>query len=167
MGDSVSLGLGAGKQCARRAARAVVTMVVAAALASVAACGDGTPEKVNPTSPNAGMPNGLPTELPTDHPLARAVGIPKGFPIPSGAKQEVVGLGNGQALSLTGVSLDDAFTFYRKALPEAGYTIDSDNTASRQTPGIIKFTGQSVSGTVTGVKLGGQETTIVTFGKSE
>jgi hypothetical protein len=93
------------------------------------------------------------------------VDIPQGFPIPPGAKQDVTALGNGQALRLTGVSAADAFAFYRKALPGAGYKIDSDKPGSGPTPGLISFTGHGVSGDLTGVDVAGQSNIIISFGK--
>jgi hypothetical protein len=93
------------------------------------------------------------------------VDIPQGFPIPPGAKQDVTELGNGQALKLTGVSAGDAFAFYRKALRDAGYTIDSDTAGSGPTPSLISFTGHGVSGVLTSVDIAGQSNIIISFGK--
>jgi hypothetical protein len=62
------------------------------------------------------------------------------------------------------VSADDAFAFYRKALPAAGYTITSDNAGSGPiSGGALGFTGHDVSGELGGVDVAGQSAVIITF----
>jgi hypothetical protein len=163
----------------RRAARVGVGVAAAAAaIVLVAACGESGDGGVAapsvsatgsiglPTSLPSGLPTSLPTGLPTGLlPSISGTNIPKDFPIPPGAKAEVRSVGGKDALSLTGVSADDALAFYRRALPGAGYKIVSD-VGGGALPGGLGFTGHGVSGAVAGADSLGQSVVLVSFVKA-
>lgn len=171
MKDGVRSGPGA--WYGRRVAHAAAGVAAAAvALALVAGCGgsssDGSavPQATLPT----GLPTGLPTDLPTDLPTALSslasqipdiAKVPENFPIPPGAEKDVTEVGGGETLTLTGVSAEDAFAYYRTALPKAGYEITSDNATSFG--GAISFKGKDVQGVLSGADVLGESAVAIAF----
>ncbi len=165
---------GPGTPHARRVARAAAGVAAVAALALAAACGGDSTQDVGLPPATAGAPTSLPASLPTGIPTALPSGlslpgvggadVPKDFPIPPGATSGVTAVGGTHALSLTGVPTDEAFAFYREALPKAGYKIVTDSTGSGSLPGAIGFTGHDVAGVISGTDVLGQSAVVVTFG---
>jgi hypothetical protein len=68
-------------------------------------------------------------------------GAPKDFPVPSGAKVSAVGTDG--SFTVTGEGAEKVLSFYRKALPGAGYKITADE------PTAVSFEGSAGKGKVT------------------
>jgi hypothetical protein len=171
MTDGTMSGPAPARRRPRLAARLGGVAAAAAVLALVGACGgdgDSTPSSVaTPGLPTA-LPTGLPS-LPTALPSLSLPGlgdVPAGFPIPPGAKSEVTTVAGGKTLRLSGVSVDQAFAFYRDALPKAGYKILSDEPGNGVLPGSLSFTGHGVTGGLSGTEVAGVRAIVVTFAKS-
>ncbi|WP_091383987.1 hypothetical protein [Actinokineospora alba] len=142
---------------------ALATALVCLGLAT-AACSGETPAEQAPSSSNsteaapasgapqsgsvatvatgAPAPSSVPAaepEPPLSYP-ALPKGAPKDFPVPSGAKVSAVGADG--SFSVTGEGAEKVLAFYRKALPDAGYKITSDE------PTAVGFEGAAGKGKV-------------------
>lgn len=143
-------------------------MALAAALVSlglaVAACGGETPADQATSSSNAveapatsGAPESgsvgtvasgapAPSSVPAAEPEPPLVypelpkNAPKDFPVPSGAKVSPVGADG--SFTVVGEGAEKVLSFYRKALPDAGYKITADE------PPAVSFEGSAGKGKV-------------------
>ncbi|ONH38059.1 hypothetical protein BL254_01070 [Protofrankia sp. BMG5.30] len=169
---------------------AVAAMGGGLAVLLLGACGEatGTSVTTGSTGPTGSvtLPSGLPTSLPTGLPTAlpsisaslpgggqvatgrdalKAANVPEDFPIPPGAEVEAgTSRNNESVLTLSGVSDNAVATFYRQALPAAGYTITSDNQIAGLAASIA-FEGHGLSGTIGTAGIGTANGTILTFRK--
>lgn len=129
-----------------------------------------------PTSLPTSLPTGLPTSLPTSIPGVGKIGaatgadalkgtnVPADFPVPPGAKVEVgATLGGTSTVTLTGVSAEQTASFYRSALPTAGYKITGDTPAGAAHA--LSFTGHGISGAIGTAGIGRSDGTAIIFNK--
>ncbi|WP_018634601.1 hypothetical protein [Parafrankia elaeagni] len=130
-----------------------------------------------PTSLPSGIPTVVPTAVPTSLPgvgridtatgadALKGTNIPPGFPVPPGATVEVGATGGSHStVTMRGVSSDAVRTFYRQALPAAGYEITSDVGV----PGVassLGFRGNGVTGTIGAAGSGSTNGVAVVFEK--
>lgn len=177
---------------ARGAATRAGTIVAGLALVGLAgltsACGpDGSSGSEATTTPSVGatptlrLPSGLPTSLPTSVGASvpgigrlgavtgadalRGTNVPADFPVPPGAKARVgTTTGGTSTVTLTGVASDSMVTFYRGALPAAGYTITSD--VGLGVAHSISFTGHGIRGGLGSVGAGGAGALELVFSKA-
>ncbi|MCK9901059.1 hypothetical protein CC117_06240 [Parafrankia colletiae] len=126
-----------------------------------------------PTSLPSGIPTAVPTSLPgvgrvdtaTGADALKGTNIPPGFPVPPGATVKVGATGGSRStVTMQGVSSDAVRTFYRQALPAAGYEITSDVGV----PGVassLGFRGNGVTGTIGAAGSGSTNGVAVVFEK--
>ncbi len=138
----------------------------------------GTTGSVGPSGLPASVPTGLPTALPsvsvslpgggqvaTGSDALKAANVPADFPIPPGAKVEAgTSRNNESVVTLTGVSDSAVATFYRQALPAAGYTITNDNQISGLVAS-IGFEGHGLIGSIGAAGIGTTNGAVLTFRK--
>jgi hypothetical protein len=138
-----------------------------------------------PTSLPTALPTALPTSLPTALPTAlatsipgvgridavtgsaalRGTNVPADFPVPPGASVKVgTTTGKASTVTLSGVTSDRATTFYRGALPPAGYRITSDVGFGSITHA-ISFTGHGVTGSIGAAGVGQSNAVAIVFTK--
>lgn len=104
----------------------------------------GAPESGSVATVASGAP--APSSVPAAEPEPPLVlpelpkGAPKDFPVPSGAKVSAVGTDG--SFSVTGEGAEKVLSFYRKALPGAGYKITADE------PTAVSFEGPAGKGKV-------------------
>jgi hypothetical protein len=135
-----------------------VALAAAACLTGLplAACSAGLTSAAPPAA--SAPPASTPSATPTGSPVSASgstvsVDAPIGsFPVPPGATVVANVIDNGKVeIVLTGVSAQEASTFYTAALPAAGYTITSNATVTGTTfsaAAAIKFTGHRYSGDI-------------------
>ncbi|CUU58676.1 hypothetical protein Ga0074812_12152 [Parafrankia irregularis] len=121
----------------------------------------------------SGIPTGVPTSLPgvgtvdtaTGADALKGTNVPSGFPVPPKATVEVgATAGSHSTVTMRGVDQDEVRTFYRQALPAAGYEITSD-TEVRGIANTMAFKGHGVTGTIAAASLGSANTITVLFEK--
>lgn len=117
-------------------------------------------------APSASAPSGTSATGSSGSGSTISVNAPIGtFPIPPGASVAANDTENDKVeIVLTGVTAQEVSTFYNSALPSAGYTITSSDTATGTTftgASTIKFTGHGYTGDIgalsgeTGVNIPG------------
>lgn len=112
--------------------------------AAEAPASSGAPQSgsVGTVASGAPAPSSVPAaepEPPLSYP-ALPKGAPKDFPVPSGAKVSAVGADG--SFTVTGEGAEKVLSFYRKALPDAGYKITGDE------PTAVSFEGSAGKGKV-------------------
>ncbi|MCM3883468.1 hypothetical protein [Frankia sp. R82] len=171
-----------------------IALVGMAALASGCNSGGSDGVDGSAPSPSASTQLGLPTALPTSlasrlpTALPSSVGasipgvgrldavtgagalhgtnVPADFPVPPNAKAKVgTSAGATSTVALTGVPTEEMVTFYRRALPAAGYTITSDVGVGGVAHS-ISFTGHGVKGGLGSVGVGGSGGLAIVFAKA-
>ncbi|OAA24218.1 hypothetical protein UG55_103165 [Frankia sp. EI5c] len=126
-----------------------------------------------PTALTSLLPTSVPTSLPgigtvdtaTGADALKGTNIPPGFPVPPGATVEVgATAGSRSTLTMRGVDADAARTFYRRALPEAGYEITSD-VGVAGIANSLAFRGHGVTGTIAAAGVGSADAIAAVFEK--
>ncbi|WP_163550878.1 hypothetical protein [Candidatus Frankia nodulisporulans] len=178
---------------ATRAGTVVAGLALVGLAGLISACGpDGSSGSDATTTPSVSatptlrLPSGLPSRLPTSLPTSvgasvpgigrlgavtgadalRGTNVPADFPVPPGAKARVgTTTGGTSTVTLTGVASDSMVTFYRGALPAAGYTITSD-VGLGGVAHSISFTGHGIRGGLGSVGAGGAGALELVFSKA-
>ncbi|CAO5181521.1 PT repeat protein [Frankia sp. AiPs1] len=178
-----------------RAGSVVAGVALAGLAALTSGCGSSGSDGGSPATPGASvglptalptslpsLPTGLPTSLPssvgasipgvgridaaTGANALRGTNVPADFPVPPSAKVRVgTTTGKTSTVTLTGVSSDQVTSFYRGALPAAGYTITSD-AGIGGVARTIGFTGHGVRGSISSAGYGGTGGVAILFAKS-
>lgn len=110
-----------------------------ALLAAAALAVSLTGASLAPAGPTGALePAGAPA------PTAAALGVPKSFPLPAGAKARIVRDGKEYAGTITVKRASAAFAFWKKQLPRRGYTVRSAERVGGY--GEIRFRGHGCVG---------------------
>jgi outer membrane receptor protein involved in Fe transport len=143
---------------------AAVALAACAASLSLAACSAGitTASTATTAATSSSSPSRSTTASPAPAGRMLAVeGDVHSFPVPADAKvAQNIGVG-GQIIIIFGtVTPAKVSSFYRQALPKAGYTVSTDSVISQggNTVVLIQFTGHGIKGNIDGLATYNQST---------